>query len=108
MLNKTKPIRIHTFKNDFYSNGINDDLVVDAYDIKEEIIQINGFYYDCHSDETLYNILNELHGSCCTNLEKVHKRNLVVFIISINDEKIEIDFDDEFVFSLFEYEPYEC
>jgi hypothetical protein len=110
MLNKTqkKAIRIHTYKGDFYAENVDDDLIINGYDIKENIIQINGFYYDCSSDETLYEILNDLHGSCCSNLEKTHKKYEVIFIISIDNEKIEIEFDDDFVFSLFEYEPYDC
>jgi hypothetical protein len=110
MLNKTqkKAIRIHTFKGDFYAENVDDDLIINSYDIKEEVIQINGFYYDCSCDETFYEMLYELHGSCCKNLEKIHKRYEVVFIISINEQTIEIEFDDEFVFSLFEYEPYDC
>lgn len=111
MLNKTqkKAIRIHTFNGDFYAENEDDDLTINSYDIKENIIQINGVFYDCSCDETLYEMLYELHGlCCCTNLEKLEKPNEIVFIININGEKIPIEFEDEFIYSLDNYDPYDC
>ena len=41
-------------------------------------------------------------------LEKLEKPNEIVFIININGEKIPIEFDDEFIYSLDNYDPYDC